>query len=169
MRILVISDTHGEMESIDLVRQHVGPVDGVFHCGDSELDSMHTSLQSGYVVGGNCDFDSSFPNEVLIEIDGHTVFMTHGHLYQVKTTMIPLSYRAQEVGAEVVLFGHSHLLGAELVNEILFVNPGSLSLPKGRKEKSYAIIEKSKMAWRVSFFSDEHVELEKETFSFIQK
>lgn len=169
MRIVVLSDTHGEYSCIDQVRQHVGKVDAVFHCGDSELDAHHESLTNAFVVSGNCDWDSSFPNEVITEVAGTRIFMTHGHLFQVKSTMMPLSYRAQELAAEVVLFGHSHLLGAELVNQTLFVNPGSLSLPRGRKEKSYAIIEKTPVAWLVTFFSGEHQELEKLNFSFIEK
>ena len=169
MRILVMSDTHGETTSIDRVRKHVGVVDAVFHCGDSELENQHESLRDVFVVGGNCDWDSSFPNEVITEVYGVKIFMTHGHLLQVKSTLMQLSYRSQEIAADIVLFGHSHVLGAELINETLFVNPGSLSLPRGRKEKSYAIIEKSQVSWLVTFFSEEHLELEKLTFSFIEK
>ncbi|WP_075619990.1 metallophosphoesterase [Paenisporosarcina indica] len=169
MRILVMSDTHGEYRCINQVRQYVGPVDAIFHCGDSELDAHHESLKDAFVVSGNCDWDSSFPNDVITEVAGSRIFMAHGHLFQVKSTMMPLSYRAQEVTADVVLFGHSHLMGAELVNDTLFVNPGSLSIPRGRKEKSYAIIEKTIGEWRVTFFSEQHEELEKCIFSFIKK
>ena len=169
MRIVVMSDTHGETNSIDQVRHAVSTVDAVFHCGDSELDKQHESLQDAFVVGGNCDWDSSFPAEVFTEVNGVKVLMTHGHLWQVKSTMMPLSYRAQEVGADVVLFGHSHLLGAELIDGILFVNPGSLELPRGRKEKSYAIIEKLPSEWVVTFFSNKHKELEQKKFSFTEK
>ncbi|WP_017379848.1 metallophosphoesterase [Paenisporosarcina sp. TG-14] len=167
MRIVVISDTHGETNSIDQVRHAVGPVDAVFHCGDSELDTQHESLQDAFVVGGNCDWDSSYSAEVFTEVNGVKVFMTHGHLWQVKSTLMPLSTRAQELGADVVLFGHTHLLGAELIGNTLFVNPGSLELPRGRKEKSYAIIEKSQLKWMVTFFSDEHQQLEQQVFSIV--
>jgi putative phosphoesterase len=169
MRIVVMSDTHGETNSIDQVRHAVGPVDAVFHCGDSELDTQHESLQGAFVVGGNCDWDSSYSAEVFTEVNGVKVFMAHGHLWQVKSTMLPLSYRAQEVGANVVLFGHSHVLGAELIDGMLFVNPGSLELPRGRKEKSYAIIEKTPFEWVVTFFSNKHKELEQKKFAISEK
>lgn len=165
MRIVVISDTHGETNSIDQVRHAVGPVDAVFHCGDSELDTQHESLQDAFVVGGNCDWDSSYSDEVFTEVNGVKVLMTHGHLWQVKSTLMPLSTRAQELGANVVLFGHTHLLGAEFIGNTLFVNPGSLELPRGRKEKSYAVIEKSQSKWMVTFFSDAHKQLEQQVFS----
>lgn len=169
MRIVVMSDTHGETNSIDQVRHAVVPVDAVFHCGDSELDNQHESLQDAFVVGGNCDWDSSFPNEVFTEVNGVKVLMTHGHLWQVKSTLMPLSYRAQEVGADVVLFGHSHLLGVEVIDGMLFINPGSLELPRGRKEKSYAIIEKSPSEWVVTFLSNTNKVLEQKKFSINEK
>ena len=169
MRIVVMSDTHGETNSIDQVRHAVGPVDAVFHCGDSELDTQHESLQDAFVVGGNCDWDSSFSDEVFTEISGVKVLMAHGHLWQVKSTLMLLSYRAQEVGADVVLFGHSHLLGVEVIDGMLFVNPGSLELPRGRKEKSYVIIEKSPFEWVVTFFSNAHKVLEQKKFSINEK
>lgn len=169
MKILVMSDTHGDTFVIDQVIKHVGLVDAVFHCGDSELNSQHISLQSAFVVRGNCDLDSLLPIEVFTEVNGVKIFMTHGHLLQVNSTMVPLSYRSQEVGADVILFGHTHLLGAEIVNQSLFINPGSLSLPRGRNEKSYTIIEKLPLKWIISFFSDKHHKLKELTFSNIEK
>lgn len=168
MRILVISDTHGETDLMDRVLQEVGPLDAVFHCGDSELEAHHASLQSRYVVAGNCDWDSSFETEVFTEVKGVSIFMTHGHLLQVKSSLIPLITRAQELGAAVVLFGHTHLLGAELIEGTLFVNPGSLELPRGRREKSYAIIEKSHLQWIVTFFSNEHITIDQVIFPIVK-
>jgi len=165
MKILVMSDTHGDSDVIDVVKEHVGSVDAIFHCGDSELDLQHSSLEGVQVVLGNCDMDSSIPIEVNTTVKGTHIFMTHGHLFQVKSTLMSLNYRAQELKAQLVLFGHSHVLGAELINGVLFVNPGSLKVPRGRKEKSYAIIEKSSSQWVVTFFSDTHLELESVSFS----
>ena len=160
MKILVMSDTHGDSLVIDQVIKHVGSVDAIFHCGDSELDTYHESLNSVYVVRGNCDFDSSFPNEVITEIKGTKIYMAHGHLLQVKNTMIPIKLRAQEAEADVVLFGHSHILGVELLDNILFLNPGSLAFPRGIEEKSYALLEKSGSKWIGTFFSDAHKKIE---------
>lgn len=159
-----MSDTHGDASIIAEVIQYSGVVDAVFHCGDSELDVEHKSLQSVHVVRGNCDMDSSLPNEVITEVKGSKIYMTHGHLLQVKNTMIPIKLRAQEVEADVVLFGHSHILGAEVLNEILFLNPGSLTFPRGRTEKSYSIIEKSRFTWTVTFYSDTHKKLDEVQF-----
>ena len=159
-----MSDTHGDASIIAEVTQYIGVVDAIFHCGDSELDIEHKSLQSVHVVRGNCDMDSSFPNEVITEIKDTKIYMTHGHLLQVKNTMVPIKLRAQEVGADVVLFGHSHLLGVEVLNETLFLNPGSLTFPRGRTEKSYATLEKSGLTWTATFYSDTHMKLDEAQF-----
>ena len=52
-----------------------------------------------------------------------------------------LAYRAEEVGADVVCFGHSHVIGVEKLNATLFINPGSLKSPRGRKEKTFVVLE----------------------------
>ena len=152
-----MSDTHKDTVSMEeVIQAHQDEVQAIIHCGDSELDASYFEGKSIFIVGGNCDYDSSFPEEELITLDNEKILVVHGHRHQVKSTILPLSYRAQEVGATVVCFGHSHMLGAELQNGILFVNPGSLHKPRGRKEKSYAIVEKKENLWQVLFFSSEH-------------
>ncbi|MEK4246213.1 MULTISPECIES: metallophosphoesterase family protein [unclassified Psychrobacillus] len=157
MKILIMSDTHKDTVTMEEVIQvHQDEVQAIIHCGDSELDASYFEGKSIFIVGGNCDYYSSFPEEELITLDNEKILVVHGHRHQVKSTILPLSYRAQEVGATVVCFGHSHMLGAELQNGILFVNPGSLHEPRGRKEKSYSIVEKKENLWQVLFFSSEH-------------
>ena len=52
-----------------------------------------------------------------------------------------LKYKAQEVNADIVCFGHSHVLGAEVIEGTLFLNPGSIRLPRERLEKTYVILD----------------------------
>lgn len=151
-----MSDTHSDSQMMEQVIRHHPDVDAVIHCGDSELDFSYFDGKSIYVVRGNCDFDPNFPNEVIVQLKDETIYVTHGHKHNVKSTLMPLAYRAGEVQASVVCFGHSHLLGAEMNNGTLFVNPGSLRLPRGRKEKSYAIVEKHEGSWNVHFYSSEY-------------
>ena len=56
-------------------------------------------------------------------------------------TLQTLLYRAKEVEANVVCFGHSHVLGVEIIDDILFINPGSILLPRSRREKTFALLE----------------------------
>lgn len=164
MKILVMSDTHRDTETMEQVMEYRTDVDAVIHCGDSELRASYFESRPVYIVRGNCDLDKDFPEEELIELDNEKILIVHGHKHQVKSTLMPLKYRAEEVQASIVCFGHSHLLGAELQNGILYINPGSLHKPRGRKEKSYAIVEKLEHSWHVKFYSSEHEILESISF-----
>jgi len=156
MQILVMSDTHGDSDVIEKVRGFYPKVDTFIHCGDSELPFSHKALDGMKKVRGNCDIDQAFPDEAVFDIEDVTVFVTHGHLFNVKTSILSLSYRAKEVDAQIVCFGHSHILAAEMIEDVLFLNPGSLLKPRGRKEKSFALVEIEDTYFEVKFFTDDH-------------
>ncbi|WP_339228309.1 metallophosphoesterase [Oceanobacillus sp. FSL K6-2867] len=137
--VLILSDSHGLSNEVVAIKER-HDVKWSIHCGDSELEFDADELQGFYRVGGNCDFDVRYPDEQTIELDGLTFYITHGHLFDVKMNLMRLSYRAEEENAQVVCFGHSHIAGAEKVEKKLFINPGSIRLPKGRNEKTYAIM-----------------------------
>lgn len=141
-KLLIVSDSHGLDHELDVLKErHRDEVDLMIHCGDSQLMADNQAITGFVNVRGNCDFESRFPLEQVEELSGRRVFVTHGHKYSVKTTLMSLNYRAKELGADIVCFGHSHVLGAELVDGILFLNPGSIRLPRERFEKTYMIIE----------------------------
>lgn len=140
MDVLIVSDTHGQTDPlIKLRKQHPG-LDYYIHCGDSELDKDHPAVEGYHVVRGNCDYGDDFPDEKIIEAGDKRIFVTHGHLYNVKYNLIKLKYKAEELNAAIVCFGHSHILGFEKLGGILFINPGSLVFPRSRKEKTYIIL-----------------------------
>jgi putative phosphoesterase len=89
---------------------------------------------------GNCDF-GGYPIETITEISGKRIFVTHGHKYSVKTSLMNLKYKAEEVKAGIVCFGHSHILGAETAGSTLFLNPGSIRMPREPLEKTYMILD----------------------------
>lgn len=164
MQVLVMSDTHGDSHVIEKVREFYPNVDAMIHCGDSELSFSHVALDGMKKVRGNCDADAAFPNELVFDAGDVTFFVTHGHLFNVKTSILSLSYRAKEVGAKIACFGHSHMLGAEMIDDVLFINPGSLLKPRGRKEKSFAIIEMTDEQFKVNFLTDENDCISSHTF-----
>lgn len=141
-RVLIVSDSHGSTELLEKIeKQHGQYVDLMIHCGDSELSEMDAVMKKFSSVKGNCDFYGDFPDDVTLEINGSKVFVTHGHLYSVKSTLVNLFYKAKELEANIVCFGHSHILGAEMIEDVLFINPGSIRLPRGRKERTFIILE----------------------------
>ncbi|ASS86746.1 metallophosphoesterase [Geobacillus stearothermophilus] len=141
MKAVVVSDSHGLSGELSaIVERHRHEADLFIHCGDSELSAQAAELAPFVVVRGNCDVEAAFPNERTEEAEGLRFLITHGHLYGVKTSLLRLYYRAKETSAHVVCFGHSHLAGAEQIEGVLFINPGSIALPRGRKERTYAVL-----------------------------
>jgi uncharacterized protein len=160
MKVIVVSDSHGSTETLtEIAERYQNEVDVMFHCGDSELSKEHPAISPFITVRGNCDFETSFPNELIHSINGCKFLVTHGHLYQIKTTLMKLYYQAEEQGAHIVLFGHSHQLGVEKIGNHIFLNPGSIFLPRGRKERTYALIEGDQNTLTIRFFTDDHEEL----------
>ena len=140
MKLLIMSDTHGDEDIIERVKGYHPDAYKIIHCGDSELPYAHPSMQEIERVKGNCDHDPNYLEEILFQVNGDRVYVTHGHLYDVKNSPMKLVYRAQEVGAQIVCFGHSHVLAAEYIEDTLFINPGSLLKPRGIKEKSFVTL-----------------------------
>lgn len=161
MKILVISDSHGLNEELFQVLNHYNDeVDLLIHCGDSELPrNSFAAFDELVVVGGNCDFDQHYLNEETIQRNDLSIMVTHGHLQNVKYTLNNLHYRAQEVGAKLVCYGHSHVAGAIQEEGVIYVNPGSFRLPKLRTERSYAIVEWVDQTCTVRFFDHLHNEI----------
>lgn len=168
MKYLVVSDNHGDRESlVELLATYKGKVDGMFHCGDSELEPTDELWQDFLVVTGNCDYYPEYKKEQVVSIGSDTILMSHGHLTNVRFSLDQLLYRAQEVGANIALFGHTHELGVELIDGILALNPGSIRLPRGRYQiKTYAIIDSSEQQYVVQYYDDQHQPLRDLKFSF---
>jgi len=139
MKILVVSDTHGRTDSLHEII-NTGGFDTVFHLGDHAHDAEGLMGVKLYSVRGNCDRISDAPESLAIELGGVRVLLTHGHRYGVKSDPLRLIYAAREAGARVCCFGHTHFPEIFEENGVLFVNPGSLSLPPGGYPPSYAVL-----------------------------
>lgn len=160
-KILIVSDSHGlKNELMEIKKRHGHEVDAMIHCGDSELTITDEALDGFIVVRGNCDFDDHFSKEYIKDFNGFKFYITHGHLYSIKSTLMKLNYRAKELNAQIICFGHSHMLGAEIIDGKLFINPGSIRKPRGRKEKTYVILELEDQQAVVRVFDLENGEIE---------
>lgn len=142
MKVLIMSDSHGLTHEISIIKErHAHDVTAMIHCGDSELVKKNPFMNGLIAVRGNCDPDSAYPKNVVEEIAGKRFLITHGHLYNVKMTLFNLSLKSEETDANFICFGHSHAAGSELIDGRLYINPGSIREPRGRQEKTYAILE----------------------------
>ncbi|ERI94239.1 phosphodiesterase family protein [Clostridiales bacterium oral taxon 876 str. F0540] len=143
MQIAVISDTHRHSYSINRAADIIKDMDMLIHLGDNvdDVEIFKENFKGKIInVRGNCDFTSFTPRERLEEIEGKKIFITHGDKYSVKYDLLRLKYRAKEVGADIVLFGHTHQSLELYEDGIWFINPGSASLPRD-SFKSLAVLE----------------------------
>lgn len=145
MKILVVSDTHSRnQEFIDKVINGER-YDMLFHLGDYVEDGQEIARALGvpsYLVRGNGDYDSNYKLEEVLDIEGNRIFLTHGHLYRIRFDLSNLYYRAREVAADLVVFGHTHVPLNIEKNGLKIFNPGSPSFPRQLKGgKTYGVID----------------------------
>lgn len=143
MEFLILSDSHGrEDRLLSALEKQVKRPDAVFFLGDGVRD---TEVLEGrdlpvLYVRGNCDWGSyamQIPDERVYYAEGHTILLCHGHYYGVKGGVGALLSHAEQIGADVVLFGHTHLpheaelpvgtqIGSTTLTRPLYLfNPGS--------------------------------------------
>ena len=136
MRVIVLSDSHGEDTNLRWMLEQcwrmVGPVDAYIHCGDGARDFQRLEnfirARDGHAlligVKGNCDFFDDVPEITQITLGGVRILVTHGHRFQVKRTYAALDMEAKQRKCRVALFGHTHQPWIEQRHALL-VNPGS--------------------------------------------
>lgn len=143
MRLGVLSDTHGALGEMNRALQNMGEIDALIHAGDFYADALFLKSRLNvplHAVAGNCDYPSGGSDELVIDINGYRLLITHGHLYRVKHGLQGLYYKARETGAAAVIFGHTHAPLNLWENEILFFNPGSVSSPQPGHTAGYGIL-----------------------------
>ena len=141
MRFLVLSDTHGNYPLAVKALETAGSVDRIFHLGDGIEDARFMEEITGHriiKVPGNCDLSAPDPRDISADFAGQTIFITHGDAYNVKRGLAQLHKQACRKNARIVLYGHTHIGSVEVLDGILFINPGCLSYKCPRT--SYAIL-----------------------------
>ncbi len=140
MRIGVFSDSHGDVSAAKRFFDRLAPLDSLFHLGDYAADGEKLSKLFScpvYAVRGNCDYRSDQPLERIVDLGGKRFLLLHGHQYYYADAML---YRAEEVHADMVLYGHTHVPDLSADGPRLILNPGSLSRPRGGSVDSCALI-----------------------------
>jgi uncharacterized protein len=152
MRLLVISDSHGNYPHAFKAHQLAGPVDHIIHLGDGAEDArlLAQVLEVPVIlVAGNCDPDPRLPQELTLDFGQYRVLLTHGNRQMVKSGLKQLVGKGIEAGAKVVLYGHTHCSAVQTEAGILFVNPGTL---KEGFPGSYAILTLGKTEAHAEIF-----------------
>ncbi len=129
-KLVIISDTHGNMAQISGLYGIFKECDYIVHLGDTSGDGARIKKEFGdkvILVNGNCDPVKLGENEVIINVEGVKILATHGHLYSAKTTLTKLYMRGNEENCQIVLYGHTHRAREDEIDGVTLINPGNLS------------------------------------------
>ena len=137
MRILLVSDTHGNNEALDILKVMYPKMDLYLHAGDSESDAF--SIEPFRSVKGNCDYFGDFLNYLVIPTPYGNLFMQH--------RPIPNSQLMKEYNVKIFAYGHTHVRKYSRESGIIMINPGAISFARDQYDYSYALvnIEKDKL------------------------
>ena len=143
MKILVISDTHGDIKrAVNLVSSIKG-IALIIHCGDNKRDAEKLAERFPDIeviaVSGNCDMHMGV-DFTIVDTEAGDIFVTHGHDYGVNHNLSDIVEAAKDYDCKAMCFGHTHKPLCVEHDGVLIVNPGSLSEPRGGSEPSCAVI-----------------------------
>lgn len=151
MKILLVSDSHGEIDSLKALIKRYPQMDLYLHLGDSELSDL--DIHPYIAVKGNCDFFYSYPESREIPTEFAPILLAH------KPTFI-YAYHGE---AKIFIHGHTHKPFIGMKNDIITINPGSISYPRSDFGRTYATMETSHDKVEIKIFSleDNRIVLEK--------
>ena len=168
MKIMIASDIHGSEtygKALFDAYQKEG-ADRLLLLGDILYHGPRNNLPEGYeprcvikmlnekrneifAVRGNCDTEVDqtvleFPllaDYALIPLGDRMIFVTHGHIYN-RQHLPPMKQ------GDILLHGHTHVSACETFNGFYYMNPGSVSIPKGDTPRGYMLLENGTFVWK---------------------
>ena len=174
MKILLLSDTHGDLHTTKQILQQHTDVDVKIHLGDVGFPLQE--LDDCTVVKGNHDSNRYLPQELHLSLENREVLCLHGNLFDDETVQEVLSRKdvaqedimdvcteilhtklasyAKRKGCDTVFYGHTHHACFLEMDGVLFVNPGSVSF--GVSKNTYALVTIHQKEMDVQFYSIEN-------------
>ena len=163
MKLLIISDIHGSSYYAKMIPEifKLEKADGIIILGDLYYHGPRNPLPKDYspmdvcnilnsikeklkVVRGNCDAlvdetisDFNFHDHLLLNINSKRIYFTHGDKYN--QDVLP------DEKFDIMFYGHFHTGFIRKKNNLIFANPGSISLPKNNTRHSYLIMDSEKI------------------------
>ncbi|MBS6397115.1 MAG: phosphodiesterase [Clostridiales bacterium] len=168
MKLLIASDIHGSayycrklLEAYD--REQADKLvllgDVLYHGPRNDLPKeyapkevlalLNARKEEILCVRGNCDTEV---DQMVLEFPiladygflyekGHMIFLTHGHVFNEKN--LPMLKKG-----DILLHGHTHVPVCREHEEYVYLNPGSVSIPKEGSAHSYMIYEDGSFGWK---------------------
>lgn len=147
MKVILVSDSHGDRRCLDYLRETYSDADAFVHCGDLQIPSEEA--KDFICVRGNTDFDPDYPWGRVEDFDGCRVLIVHGHAYLSpfdRDDLTPLVTAAKRYECSAVFYGHTHVSDDRTVEGVRVLNPGSIRRPKDFRfpHPTYMVLDISK-------------------------
>ena len=154
MKLLIISDIHGNYDNLNSITNTesfdklVILGDLLSYYGNDNKDKILNLLERYksklILIKGNCDYMINYelynlyPYDIItLPINNNIVTITHGDTY--KKGFLPDNH------GNIIITGHTHIPSILEENNIIYANPGSISIPKGMSDKSYLVFDNNKL------------------------
>lgn len=126
----IISDNHGDWTS--QITESLAGVDAIIHAGDIGPYKYVLKMEGiapTTAVLGNTDGDMPLDETAVVTL-GEKKFLVK-HIVNPHRLQVSLCERLKQIQPDVVIFGHTHEPFCETLGGILFLNPGSVTQPRG--------------------------------------
>lgn len=168
MKLFIASDIHGSAYYCRAMLEafHREKADRILLLGDILYHGPRNDLPEEYspksviamlnplkdkifCVRGNCDTEVDqmvldFPvlaDYAVIAIDSRVIYAAHGHVYN-EDKLPPLC------AGDILLNGHTHVPVCRVHENYIYMNPGSVSIPKEGSPRSYMTLENGVFLWK---------------------
>ena len=154
MRYLIFSDLHGSVESMEKIIEKFNKYscDKLICLGDVLYHGPRNDLPAHYnpkaviklineykenilCIQGNCDaevdqmvLDFPIVKDYVLNIGDKQVYLCHGH-------------HLENIGYNIILHGHTHVTGVKEKDGKVYINPGSVTIPKENTNRGFIILE----------------------------
>lgn len=168
MKFIIASDIHGSAYYCDLLLKAIESekADKILLLGDILYHGPRNDLPKGYApkeviemlnplkdkilcVRGNCEAEVDqmvleFPvmaDYAVVPIGDRLMYMTHGHKFNPQN-LPPLNK------GDILINGHTHVPKCEVFEQFIYMNCGSVSIPKENSPHSYMTLENGEFLWK---------------------
>ena len=113
------------------------------------IEMLNEKKDEIFCVRGNCDTEVdqmvlNFPilaDYAVLAVGDRLVYATHGHVFN-ENNLPPLK------NGDILLNGHTHVPKCTEHESFVYMNPGSVSIPKENSKRGYIILENGVFTWK---------------------
>ena len=131
----ILSDNHSDWPPH--IAESLAGVDAIIHAGDIGPYKLVLDMEAiapTTAVLGNTDGDMPINESAVVTLDGKKFFVQH--IVDPLRLQATLRERLKLIEPDVVVFGHTHMPFCETLGGVLFLNPGSVTQPRGDYQPS---------------------------------